>query len=189
MAGSGGRAFGSRTRCLAGSREHTCVAHFRSLASAALLAVPLLILLTAPADAAGETSTGIDHGEAKLPGELLTVRVGEWLVSLDGLRTGPSRSLEEGEPEGIADVDRSRWRDWTWSSFEPVGDDGCAWTGWRAMAGRNLPLGSSIPITAGDSTDPGGRRSRWKQAAPIRFASAHGANGDGFIGLFGADCD
>ena len=189
MAGIGRPVLASRTRCFAGSRVHTGVAHFGSLAPAALLAASLLILLAAPVDAAGGSGAGIDRGEAKRPGEHLAVRVGDRLVSSDGLRGGPSRGREAGRLEGTAHVDRSRWRDWTWSSFVRIGDDGCARIGSRAMAGHEFRLAISIPIAALDSTDPDGDRSRWEHAAPMRFAGARGAGGDGFIDPFGADCD
>lgn len=189
MTGSGERVFASRTRCIAGSRAHTGVGYFGSLAPAALLATSLLILLAAPVDAAGGSGAGIDQGEAKRAGEHLTARVGDRLVSSYGLRGGPSRSREAGQLEGTADADRSRWRDWTWSSFVRIGDDGCAGIGSRATAGHEFRLAIAIPIAALDSTDPDGDRSRWKHAAPMRFAGARGASGDGFIDLFGADCD
>ena len=184
-----GRVCGNRRRCLPGSRERRWAAHLKSLVAAAVLAVPHLVLPTAPADAACEKSERIGHREAECVGEHLTVGVRDSHVTLDWLRIGPWRSLEEGELAGSTDIDRGQCRDWTWDSFAHVADDGRTRTGLQEMTGRDLLLGSSYLFTAGDSAPPGGRWLGWEQAAPIRFASAHGANGDGPIGLLGADCE
>ena len=130
----------------------------------------------------------IDHREAACPSEFPTAWIRDSNVTPDGLRIGPWRSLEEGEPAGTADIDRRRWRDWTWGSLARLADDGRARTGARAMTGRDLLLGSSFSSAAGDSANPGARWSRRGQAAPTRLAGAHGTSGDGRIGLSGADC-
>ena len=151
--------------------------------------MPLLILLAAPTGAAAETNTGTGHREVKRPGKSLTVGVEDRLMSLDGLRWSPSRSLRDGELEGTADMDRSRWRDWTWSSVVRIGDDGCARNGSRVSAGSNFSIGGSIRIAIGDFSDPGGRRSHWTQAARIGFAGNPGASEDRLVDLFESDCD
>ena len=183
-----GRTRGSRMRCLPGSSERTWAACLESLVAAAVLAVCQLALPATPASAASETCKGIDHREAACPSELPTAWIRDSNVTPDGLRIGPCVSLEEGKPAGTADIDRRRWRDWTWGSLARLADDGRARTGARAMTGRDLLLGSSFPSTAGDSANPGARWSRRGQAAPTRLAGAHGTSGDGRIGLSGADC-
>ena len=183
-----GRARGSRMRCLPGSIERTWAACLDSLVAAAVLAVCQLALPATPASAAGETCKGIDHREAACPSELPTAWIRDSNVTQDGLRIGRWQSLEEGKPAGTADIDRRRWRDWTWGSFARLADDGPARTGARAMTGRDLLLGSSFPSTAGDSANPDARWSRRGQAAPTRLAGAHGTSGDARIGLSGADC-
>ena len=50
-------------------------------------------------------------------GEHLTAGVGDSHVTLDGLRIRAWQSLEEGEVAGITDIDRRRWRDWTWGQL------------------------------------------------------------------------
>ena len=94
-----GLACGSRMRCLPGFRGRTWAAHLKSSIAAAVLAVPCLVLPIPPAGAACDKGERTDHREAECPG---------------GLRIGPWRSLEEGKLAGIADIDRRRWRDWTW---------------------------------------------------------------------------
>lgn len=263
-----GRACGSRMRCLPDSRGWTWAAHLKSLVAAAVLAVSHLVLPTASADAACETSKRMDLQETEFPcaswkkshrsdgnrrsgtiiqvlddwqdggektlalsnsrstriadatatatildsdwspalwvanfghtvasrlvdrlGEHLTDRVRDLHVTLGGLRNAPWRSREEGEPAAIADIDGERWRDWTWDSFAPVADDGSTRTGPQETADRDLLLGSSFLFTAGDSATSGSRGLDCGQAAPMRFAGAHGASGDGLVGLFGDDCE
>ena len=141
--------------CLAGSREHTWIAHLGSLAAAALLAAPVPILLAAPADAAGETSAKSGHPEAMRTGGVLTIRIGDLLVSFDGLRTGSSRSREAGKREGTPHVDRRRWRDWTWSSFVRSGayryTDPWKWGAFavRTTTGEVARTGAAGPASGG----------------------------------------
>ena len=168
-----GLACGSRMRCLPGFRGRTWAAHLKSSIAAAVLAVPCLVLPIPPAGAACDKGERTDHREAECPG---------------GLRIGPWRSLEEGKLAGIADIDRRRWRDWTWDCVEHVADDRCTRTGSQEMTGRDGLFGSSFLFTAGNSVAPGGRWSGGGPAAPMQIAGAHGANGDRPTGPFGADC-
>ena len=172
-----GRERESRMRCLPGSIERKWAACLESLVAAAVLAVCQLALSATPASAASETCKGIDHREAACPSKLPTAWIRDSNVTPDGLRIGPWRGLEEEKPAGTADIDRRRWRDWTWGSFARLADDG-----------RELLLGSSFPSTAGDSANPGARWSRRGPAARARLAGAHGTSGDGRFGLSGADC-
>lgn len=169
MTGSGGRATGRRTRRLAGPRDRTPVAHLRPSVAAALLAAIVAILLVAPADATGETSTRTEYREAKRPDEPLTVRVVDWLVSFGGLRTGPWRSLAEEDSEGTADLDRRRWRDWTWSSFVRSGAGRYTNSAkWQAFTTRTT-TGAASHTTTAEPASVGPDRVRWPHEGSRRF--------------------
>ena len=178
---------GSRMRRLPGSPGRTWSAHLVSSITAAMLAAPLLVLPTTPADAEGKKCEWLDRREAECPSELLMAEARDSNVTLGGLRIGTWRSLEEGELEGIADDDHGRCQDWTWAAIARLADDGCTRTGSWTITGRDSRLGSSFRFTAGGSAAPDGRWFGWAQVAPMRFECTH--DGDGHIGLFGADCE
>ena len=182
-----GQACGSRLRCLPGSRRRTSVAYLKSLAAAAVLSVPYLILPATPADAACETSGRIDHRGA----ELLTARALALPVTLGGLRIDPCPSREPGALAGRADIPGGRWGGWSSDRFAQPADDGGAWTGSRELAGRGLVLVSSFLSTAGGSAIPGVRSLAldWRPAASMRLALEPGSRGDGLVGPFGAECE
>ena len=163
------------------------VAHFISLAIAVVLAVPGLVLSAVPAGAAGEKSARIDHGEAERPGANLTAGIRDAHVALSGLRFGPWRSSEAGELAGISDMDRERWWNLTWDSFSHVADDALALAGPQEVTSGGLLLGSSFRFAAGYAAAPKSSLD-WEPLVPMRFASAHDANGDRLTGLLGADC-
>ena len=163
------------------------VAHLVSWAAAVVLAVPALVLPAVPAGAADEKSARIYHAKAERPGEDLTAAVRDAHGTLSGPRIGPWRGSDEGELAGVSDRDRERWWNLTWDSSSHVADDALARAGSQEVASGGLLHGSSFRFTAGYAA---ARNSSldWEPSAPMRFASAHDANGDGLMGLFGADC-
>ena len=172
-------------RYLPGSRGRTLVARLKALVAATVLAVPFQILPATPAAAACETSGRIDQRVA----DLLPAGAFASQVTLGGLRIDPWRSREEGVLAGSADLHGGRWDGWSSDRFAQPADDGGAWTGSRELAGRGLVLVSSFLSMAGDSVAPGGRRSDWGPAAPMRFAVEPGRRGGEPGGPFGADCE
>ncbi len=156
------------------------------------------------ASAPGATATGSVPDNAALAGAWLAGfgrsvasaqvdRLGERLaagnrqphLTLGGYRIGLVTDPEDGDPEEDGDTGDGRWQDR--SGRDPAGsvDDrpGRPVTG--AMTGRDFLTGSSFLFTGGEAAS--GRWSGWGSTAPLSFAAAQGAHGDGRLELVGAD--